>query len=456
MRSRGRSGARRIVLVVEDEGVLHGDLRQMLVGAGYDALAVSWSAGDAVVCVADGPPSAVHTDIRIAAPREEDEEGTAGAGGRWFVAMLHSVVDAVVAVDARGNITHLNPAAETLLHRTLDDVRGRPVRDLVRLLDSETLLEISPLTHVFQDRERTSVVEGDPTRGGAVSSELAHHASKADDELDQGSLQRCDRNLGDVDASRARLALADRLASLGGMVAGIAHDVNNPLASVMTNSGFALSEIETALAELEDEGAQVSAVARLREVQAALEDVVLSARRISTVVSDLSAFSRPPSGHARASNLAETLAWAVRVTAHERRRGQELVTDVADLPLVRLGAAELGQLLVNLLVNASHAVAPEGTAEKRIVVRASRDDSGRVVVEVTDTGSGMPPHIARRAFEPFFTTKPPGLGTGLGLAVTRAVVTDAGGEIQLETAVGAGTTVRVVLPAANSPRGSAP
>jgi signal transduction histidine kinase len=135
------------------------------------------------------------------------------------------------------------------------------------------------------------------------------------------------------------------------------------------------------------------------------------------------------------------------MAAHAVRPRARLVEEFGHPPRVMGSEARLGQVLLNLLVNALQAI-PEGSPERHEVrVRTGRDDQGRALVEVSDTGCGMSPTVQARIFDPFFTTKPVGVGTGLGLSICHGIITGFGGEISAQSEVGKGSTFRISLPA---------
>jgi len=140
----------------------------------------------------------------------------------------------------------------------------------------------------------------------------------------------------------------------------------------------------------------------------------------------------------------------------ELRDRAQIVERVAPgLPPVSGSGSRLGQVLLNLLVNAAHAI-PEGRPDRNVVRVSAVADGDEVIVEIADTGAGIPPHVLGRIFDPFFTTKPVGQGTGLGLAISHEIVRSLGGKITVESAVGQGTTFTITLPIARSHRGSTP
>ncbi len=232
----------------------------------------------------------------------------------------------------------------------------------------------------------------------------------------------------------ARLMLADRMASMGQLAAGVAHEINNPLTYVRGN-------IEYALAEL----AGISLVPP--QITEALAESRIGAIRIQEIVRDLSTFARPdPAGDAPVDidKVAESACSMARNQIKYRAR---LVKRLTGPPAVMGSEARLGQVLLNLLVNAAQAL-PVGASERnQVTVESGVADDGRVFVSVRDTGSGMTPEILPHIFEPFFTTKAVGEGTGLGLAISHAIVTSMNGELTVESAPGRGTVFRVNLQA---------
>jgi signal transduction histidine kinase len=136
---------------------------------------------------------------------------------------------------------------------------------------------------------------------------------------------------------------------------------------------------------------------------------------------------------------------------HETSGRCHVVSNFGDTPLVALPASRLGQVFLNLILNAAQAIAPGAAEDNEIRLTTYTDELGWAVIEVADTGSGIPEHVQKTIFEPFVTTKPVGVGTGLGLFVTHRIVSDAGGRIDFKSEVGRGTTFRVHLPASTRP-----
>ncbi|PTL84862.1 PAS domain S-box protein [Vitiosangium sp. GDMCC 1.1324] len=245
---------------------------------------------------------------------------------------------------------------------------------------------------------------------------------------------------------QSRLSLADRMASMGTLAAGIAHEINNPLAFVISNLGFLLDETRRMPSVLPPGG--IAARPEVDEWRAVLMEAREGAERVRQIVRQLKTFSRPDEERVEPVDVHAVLDSAVMLAANEIKHRAKLKREYGQIPPVRGNEGRLCQVFLNLVVNASQAI-PEGAAEQneiRLVTRMGSE--GRVVVEVQDTGSGIPAEALGRIFDPFYTTKPVGVGTGLGLSICHGIITSLGGDISVESEPGRGTTMRVVLRAA--------
>ncbi len=241
---------------------------------------------------------------------------------------------------------------------------------------------------------------------------------------------------------QARLLLTDRLASLGTLAAGIAHEVNNPLAFVLANLSFLEQECQRL--SLTQPGEQ------LREIQEVLHETNQGAERIRHIVRDLQTLSRNDGEARTAVDVCEVLESSLRLMRTElRERGARVVKDFEPVPVVWGSEVRLGQVFLNLLINAAHAM-PSGQPDRNEVRVRVRSIVTHVVIEVTDTGTGIDPAVRDRIFDPFFTTKPVGKGTGLGLSICHGIVTGLGGELSVDSELGKGSTFRVILPIAET------
>ncbi|WP_434391792.1 hybrid sensor histidine kinase/response regulator [Melittangium boletus] len=235
------------------------------------------------------------------------------------------------------------------------------------------------------------------------------------------------------------------MASMGTLAAGIAHEINNPLAFVISNLGFLSDELRRMPSIMPPGG--LAARPEANEWRGVLTEAREGAERVRQIVRQLKAFSRPDEERVDAVDLHAVLDSAVMLAANEIKHRAKLWREYGPVPRVMGNEGRLCQVFLNLVVNAAQAI-PEGAADKneiRLLTRRGRD--GRVVVEVQDTGSGIPADVLGRIFDPFFTTKPVGVGTGLGLAICHGIITSLGGDISVESEPGRGTLMRVVLPA---------
>jgi PAS domain S-box-containing protein len=237
---------------------------------------------------------------------------------------------------------------------------------------------------------------------------------------------------------RAKLLVSDRMASLGTLAAGIAHEINNPLAYVAGNLEAMAETVEAARAS--------PSPAVCGELSAAIAEARDGAERVRKIVHGLRSFSRSEEEKRVPLALPGVLETAIRLTRNEVRHRAQLVRELGPVPLVIGDDGRLTQVFINLLVNAAHAISEGHSDDNRITVRTRRDDQGRAVAEIEDTGVGMPPEVQARVFDPFFTTKGVGAGTGLGLSICHGIISALGGHISIESAPIRGTVVRVVLP----------
>ncbi len=239
----------------------------------------------------------------------------------------------------------------------------------------------------------------------------------------------------------ARLAQGERMASLGRLAAGVAHEINNPLAYVRTSLDIARREVE----RFRGDG-DASRLSKILELVEHADDGI---ERVRVIANDLKTFSRGDEGSWMAVELTRIVETAVNLAWNEIRHRAELVREIEHMPPVMGSETRYVQVLVNLLVNAAQAI-PEGDAQhNRITIRTGAAGPDRVFVEIEDTGSGIAPDRLEHVFEPFWTSKPKGVGTGLGLSICHGIVTSAGGEIRVTRSVpGEGTTFRLELPSA--------
>jgi PAS domain S-box-containing protein len=238
-------------------------------------------------------------------------------------------------------------------------------------------------------------------------------------------------------ALEAQLVQADRLAAIGTMAAGVAHEINNPLGYVMLN----LDWIARKLPESAGDPASMEALVEL------LHEAHRGAERVATIVRELRTFSRADGETRRRVNLGAVVRSAIKIAGHEIRHRARVSTSFEPTPPVWANESRLEQVVINLLINAAHAMPEERATSNEIRVLVRPDGDAGVVLEVSDNGEGIPAEVLPRIFDPFFTTKPRGAGMGLGLSICHGIVMSLGGKITVHSTPNEGTTFRVALPA---------
>lgn len=398
--------------------------------------------------------SEINSTIELALFKHHTEAGIRRRE-RWFSTTLRAIADAVIAVDIEQRIVFANHVAEALVEAEAGTLSGRALGDVFQLRNPNTREELDLVGRVLTYREPLLLPTGAVlVRAGG---DLPVEASVAPIVDDAGVLLGAVvvfRDTREREALLERISTSDRLASLGTLAAGVAHEINNPLTYVMANAAMVsreLSRIESELGEVTNgctAAVLASSTGQLSRLRDDVTEIEEGAERIRRIVADLRVFARPDSGHTE-GDLAAALRWALRVTKTLFNGRAEVEVELASLPTVRGDMTRLGQVFINLLVNAAQAI-PEGNAEhERVVVSTRVLEGDRVEVSIRDTGSGMTPEVMRKIFEPFYTTKPVGSGTGLGLSVCKGIVDAVGGELLVESVPNVGSTFRVVLPVAS-------
>ncbi len=343
-------------------------------------------------------------------------------------AIVDALPDLVFRVSGAGRYLGVHAPRASELYVPAAEVIGRDVGDVLPSDVAEVLMAAVRRAIAGKTLE---VVTYKLTRAGTTLDFEARIVSNGPDQA-----VAVVRNMTAYNQSRERLGLAERLASLGTMAAGVAHELNSPLTFVML--GLEWIERQLVLSAGAD-----PASARLRE---RLREVQDGARRIQRIVRDLKGFTRPEESRATRIDVVSAIEGALSLAAAEVRYRATIERDYGDIPAISGNHARLGQVFLNLLVNAAHALPEVRSAANRIRIRSFLADDGRVAVEISDNGAGIPPEHLPRLFEPFFTTKSVGQGTGLGLWVCHEIVSELSGEIRVESEVGRGSTFRVLLP----------
>jgi PAS domain S-box-containing protein len=352
-----------------------------------------------------------------------------------FRALIEVLPDAIL-VEVHGRVVYANPAASRYLdYGSAGELEGHSL---------EAVFALDESSRAALDSARANV-EGAPvympdarlrTRAGAMlQAEVVALGARFED---SSATVIAARDLSERYAIQARLVRSDRMASMGTLAAGVAHEINNPMAYVTTNITFALNELRG-----EGHGDP-------RAMRMALSEALEGAERVRRIVRDLKTYSQPDKHRLVSVDVERVIDAAVNLTRTEVRQRAELVRETRNVPNVVADESRLVQVLVNLLTNGAQAVPPGAAGSNTITIRTLLAADGRVALEVTDTGSGIAPEHLDRIFEPFFTTKGTGEGNGLGLSISFGIVKSFGGEIQVERRAEGGSTFRVLLPSAVS------
>ncbi len=235
---------------------------------------------------------------------------------------------------------------------------------------------------------------------------------------------------------QARLAFADRMASVGTLTAGVAHELNNPLMYVLSNLYLTREEIDS-----RDEPTW------LERARQQLDEAIHGAVRMQNIVRDLKTFSRVDDEQCANVDVQSVLESSINICWNEIRHRATLERDFSETPPVDANESRLGQAFLNLLINAAQAMPEREVSANRITARTYTDERGWAVIEVADNGTGIEPGRMSRVFDPFFTTKDVSEGTGLGLSICRNIIGEAGGTIDVQSELDHGTTFVVRLPA---------
>lgn len=351
------------------------------------------------------------------------------APGSYMSEILETLPDGVAMVHLDGRLRSANGALLRLLAARPEQIAG------LRLTDHLS----EPIHPTDQPLERQCdlrTLTGDHTPV-AISSTLLRGRLGA-----PIGLVVVIRDLNEVEALRDRLLLSGRLAAVGELAAGIAHEINNPLAYVRSNIVLLRQHWLTMGDRLDKAGIRSQSESLLVEGEELIEESIEGVDRAAAIVRDVRGLAHGGKRKRTDADLNDLLEGVLRIVAPQLRGRIEVETDFRDVPYVYGAPQELQQIFLNLILNASQAIDERGT------MKISTEHTGdMVVVHVEDDGCGIGPEIRDRIFDPFFTTKVVGEGTGLGLGIAYGIVKNHGGDIIVESEPGRGTRFSVHLPA---------
>jgi two-component system NtrC family sensor kinase len=390
--------------------------------------------------------------------------------------LLESTGEGIYGTDADGNCTFINPAAAEMLGYRPDELHGKNMHDLIHYRRPDGTpypIEECPIYNASRTGQSRRVAHEAFWRkdGTSFPVEYAGYPLRAEGTPSRGAVVTFTDNT-ERERMRALLMQSEKLASIGLLSAGIAHEINNPLAYVANNLAVLqrdfkglmgiLDAYEKSLHTLtaaEPEAArQIETLAEeldLPYVRENLERVLTRTRegvqRVTSIVQGLRSLARTDRPQLESAHLPELVEMALELIRERlRRRGITIVQEYGPGLKLRCVSTQIGQVMLNLLTNAMQAIEGSGRAGGRIRI-AARHVGAELQVEIEDNGNGIDPQHLQQIFDPFFTTKPVGEGTGLGLAITHGIVTGHGGHIEVRSQLGEGTCFRLHFPV-NPPR----
>lgn len=352
------------------------------------------------------------------------------------------------------------------LHKLLDRQLRRHLPPDVDPAKLDSLLQAISQAYFDADVDRASIERSLEL----MSSELTERNTQLRTELAERQLvehtllnERAEQQalIRKLEEAHNQLLQSEKMASIGQLAAGVAHEINNPIGFVGSNMGTLrgyVSSLLAILADYENIEAELSGDARMRlrelkqqldidylreDAMTLLDESADGIRRVKQIVQDLKDFSHVDEAQWQWSNLHKGLDSTLNIVHNEIKYVAEVVKEYGDIPEVECLASQINQVFMNLLVNAGHAMQQR---RGRIIIRTGMASNDSVFVEISDEGCGIPEENLRRIFDPFFTTKPVGKGTGLGLSLSYGIIKKHAGQLEVNSTVNVGTTFRIKLP----------
>jgi len=351
------------------------------------------------------------------------------APGVFASEILTTLPDGVALLRLDGTIRFANPGMERLANAAPNSLSGRPIAHLISEVRGRT-------SEMIVERECSlRACTGEMVPVSVSTSSLSDKRGNAI------GLVLVARDLREVANLRRRLVVADRLAAVGQLAAGIAHEINNPVAFIRSNLGM-LSELLDTVDKRISPDMTADLGAPLAEGGELIAESLDGIDRVASIVRDVKGFSHSGESAPESVEINPLIESVLRVAAPQLPRDCRVERQLGGVPSVRGAPQELKQVFLNLVVNAAQAIREGGCI--RVVTGREED---RAVIAIEDDGCGISPDLLERIFDPFFTTKPVGEGTGLGLSISYQIVSNHGGSITVDSDIGRGTRFRVDLPA---------
>jgi len=385
------------------------------------------------------------TDLKAREKELADQIALQRATEAYHAAVVRSALDGVVVIDGDGLVVDFNPAAETIFGYRREDVIGRSIAGLIIPEGHRAAHERGMKAYLATGAARVLGKRLELPAMLSSGEEIPIELTITDVTLGGRrlfaahlrDLRAAKRAEAEIREQRNALYQKEKLAALGSLLAGVAHELNNPL-SIITGQTMMLRET------MEDRS-----VADWDRMIGRCDRVATAADRCARIVRSFLAMARQREAERAPTNLRKIVEEAIELLAYNLRSSGITVErrEPEEMPDLLLDASQIHQVVLNLLVNAQQALEQARNVDRRITVGIDVDrDGGSVALTVDDNGPGVPEAIRSRIFDPFFTTKPQGVGTGIGLAVSRGLVEAHGGSLSLGTAPGGGARFTIRLP----------
>jgi len=390
--------------------------------------------------------------------------------------VLAAIPSILIGIDMATKITWWNTTAEQTFGLASSEVVGRPLQGCGIPWDMPAILDGLATCCSTRARVRVDDVRFHPPgkKEGFLGMSLTLMQNAAGEDV---GILLLGANITERKLMQSQLAQAQKLESIGLLAAGIAHEINTPIQYVGDNMLFlqeSFNDLSTllehyaalyqmctegtptasVLSQIETTASAIDVAYLTEEIPTAIEQSLEGVERVATIVRAMKEFSHPSAKEKVSVDLNKAIESTITVARNEWKYVAQMVTDLdPDLPLVPCVPGELNQVILNILVNAAHALGDvgDGAPEKGTIIVGTRQVGDGVEIRITDTGPGIPEAIRDKIFDPFFTTKEVGKGTGQGLAIAHTVVVEQhGGQLTFETAEGEGTTFIIRLPLTQS------
>ena len=422
--------------------------------------------------------------LAIEASERRRAEQASRRSEKRFRSLIENALDAVEIVDKNGTIVYSSPSLERVMGYTPEEVLGKRAAEYVHPDDLDYLTRIHEFTvahpgviqsadlrfrhlngewrylesvahNLLEDEDVSGIVINfrDITERKQAERLQQEYSRALEDRVYERTRELKSKNeqleqtLSQLREAQNQLIIREKLASVGALVAGVAHEVNTPIGAVVSaadlsdrglNKVFSLIETAESLERLKHESYLQELMGLLKENNRVIAN---AAERVSRIVRNLKNFARLDEAELQWADIHEGIESTLSLIEYELKKKATLIKEYGEIPKMLCYPNELNQLFLNLFRNAVEALEGNGTIKIK-----TRADAGSAFIRIADTGRGIPPENLPRIFDPGFTTKGMGIGTGLGLSISHSIVQKHKGQIQVESKVGKGTEFTVTLP----------